>query len=89
MKRAPVDIEEPPFQTVTTTLSSLISTSRTASKYEVPYSAAVPRFVTKAPIEKGGKPFQHVSTIIFPNTKVPDSLSKLYVKRKLSLDTTD
>ena len=51
MIRVPVDIEEPPFKTVTYNLSSYSSTPRTSSTPTVTFSFGLPMDTTRAPIE--------------------------------------
>ena len=57
LTRAPVDIEEPPFQPFTDALSYSISNPRNASTYAVPFSVSVPVLVTRAPIDIGKRHF--------------------------------
>ena len=86
---APVDIEEPPFQTVTHTLSSSSSAPRTAYTSAVPFSYGLPIVVTRVSIEILKTPFQPVTTTIFPSAEVPAILSPIFLPRKPSLETTD
>ena len=45
--------------------------------------------MTRAPIQKEKLPFQSVTTKFFPSSKVPSSLSSIYVPMKPSPVTTD
>ena len=47
----PVDIKEPPFQTVTANFYASNSTSRTTPTYSVPFSAGVPVVMTRAKLD--------------------------------------
>ena len=83
--RETIDIKEPPFKTITSTLSYSSSTPKTASKSALTFSAAVLVIVARAQIdtEKASR------NTLSPSASSPDDLSSIYVQSKSPPDITD